>query len=56
MNPKQVNTLDTEQIKKILHIYRSNWYNTIRLKLIYISLSFCVYITVFVYDFTFMCG
>jgi len=28
MNPKQVNTLDKDQIRKILHTYRSSWYNT----------------------------
>jgi hypothetical protein len=49
MNPKQINTLDTEQIKKTLHIYSSSLYNTISLKLIYLGLLFSIYIKVFIY-------
>jgi hypothetical protein len=28
MNPKQVNTSHKDQVRKILHTYRSSWYNT----------------------------
>jgi hypothetical protein len=49
MNPKQVNTLDIEQVKKTSHTYSSCWYNTISLTLIYVSFSFCSYIKVFIY-------
>jgi len=34
LNPKQVNILDIEQIKNILHMYTSYWNNTISVKLI----------------------
>ena len=28
MNPKYINTLDIEQVSKILHTHSSGWYNT----------------------------
>jgi len=28
MNPKWVNTLDIEHVRKILHTYSSSWYST----------------------------
>jgi hypothetical protein len=43
MNPKQVNALDIDLIRKILHTYSSSWYS----KLIKLSCSFAVYCTVF---------
>jgi len=47
MNPKEVNTLDKEQVKEISHMHSSFWYNTIRLKLAELGLSFSVYIKVY---------
>jgi len=47
MNPKKFNTLDKEQVKKISHIHSSFWYNTIRLKLAELGLSFSIHIKVY---------
>jgi hypothetical protein len=47
MNPKKVNTLDKEQVKEISHIHSSFWYNTIRLKLDELGLSFSIYSKVY---------
>jgi len=43
MNPKQVNALDMEHVRKILHTYSSSWYN----KLVKLSVSFSIYIKVY---------
>jgi hypothetical protein len=51
MNPKKVNTLDKEQVKKISHTHSSFWYNTIRLKLVELGLSFSIYTEEYSYQF-----
>jgi len=45
LNPKQVNALDIEHIRKILYTCSNSWYN----KLAKLSLSFSIYIEVFCY-------
>jgi hypothetical protein len=47
MNPKKINTLDKEQVKKVSHIHSSFWYGTTRLKLVELDLSFSIYIKVY---------
>jgi hypothetical protein len=38
--------LDAEQVKEILHTGSSCWYNTVSLQLIWLSLSFSIYVKV----------
>ena len=45
MNKKQANTLDIEQVRKMLHTYSGSWYNGTDLA----YLPYSLYIKVFVY-------